>query len=1019
MLRPALALAAALSALLFCQPAFSDDWDSEPATPSGGGFADRGPTHSNENDGFGALFRAGHIEGQGVPQVRPITPFELFPYILSDDQLFFSDLRAFPTNDGTFGGNAGFGYRYYHSDWDRIFGLSGWYDADYTRDVYFQQLGLSFESYAMWLDVRGNFYLPIGATERQYNLAPIAGTSRFSGDNIIFDQRRSFYAAMKGFDMEAGIPIPGDIAEGMGLRLYGGGYHFVDDAGNTITGGSARLQANLIAGLDAQVQVMHDAFYETRAFVGISWTFGPIHRSKMDQKTAYGRIGEHVTRNYTVLAPARHQIEETTAINPNTQAPYTIAHVSSAAAAGGSGAVGNPFQTIAAGQAAGRDIVFVHAGSVFSGADANLVLNAGDRIYGDGAGVSHYIRVPELGTILMPHGPTGGSRPLLSGAPGDSIVLASNSEIAGFSVANAGGNAVFGSGVSNAIVRNLLIDSPTGAGMRFVNSSGLITLLDNRITNSGGNGIAIDGGTGQFDFQGTTTVSGANAAAVSIRNLAAGGSARFNDLAIDTRKDRGLDIDNVAGSVVVAGTTTISNAAGSTASALQITNSSGTFGFNRVDITDATGAAAVNLQQNTGSTSFNTLNIASKNATALFADTAGLLTINPFKTDGTVDGTIGGTIAAVAGTAIDIKNTNLAVNLTSVSSNDAPVGIKLVGTGGIFAVHGNGTTGSGGLIQSTGTAIYLQNTGPVGLRWMNLDSNGLGIRADNVSQFGLERSIVTKSTTYGIDALNTTTFSVLNSNFLENGGANIRGVFDQQRSYAWSINGTQLISSTSDNVVLAVMAGGEGSTMNLQTQGNLVQNSQAATNGFNINWNGNLSVTVDQTHFDSSGANNTGLLVTNASATGLTSVAFTNSVFFGTASGNTVMRLTSAGPAQVNLVANQVEFDATNGIGFRMALGASSSVNANQNTIVDTTDGGTGFLFDSILGPGNVTMQNNMISLQNAGGLLDRGIIFSSVTDTINLFGTNDNIIAGADTAFFAPAGTTVGGILINGSRLP
>ena len=51
----------------------------------------------------------------------------------------------------------------------------------------------------------------------------------------------------------------------MGLRVYGGGYYYQDNSGNSINGASARMQANLIAGLDAQVQVTYDNFFQTRA----------------------------------------------------------------------------------------------------------------------------------------------------------------------------------------------------------------------------------------------------------------------------------------------------------------------------------------------------------------------------------------------------------------------------------------------------------------------------------------------------------------------------------------------------------------------------------------------------------------------------------------------------------------------------------------------------------------------------------------------------------------------------------
>src|SRR5204863_279311 len=142
-------------------------------------------------------------------------------------------------------------------------------------------------------------------------------------------------------------------------------YHFEGDHVENITGGSARIQANIVSGLDAQVSVTSDSFYDTRAFVGVSWTFGPLRRSELKQDTALGRIGEHVSRNYTVVAPKQKWVEhDVLAMDPETDNPYRVAHVSSAAAPGGSGTVSSPFQTILEAQAAGKDLIFVHAGSL-------------------------------------------------------------------------------------------------------------------------------------------------------------------------------------------------------------------------------------------------------------------------------------------------------------------------------------------------------------------------------------------------------------------------------------------------------------------------------------------------------------------------------------------------------------------------------------------------------------------------------------------------------------------------------
>ena len=849
--------------------------------------------------GSGIMFRGDHIEGQGIPQIRSITPIELFPYIIQEQSLFFGDLRVFPTNDFTVGGNAGLGYRYYSEGLDRVFGISGWYDGDNTRQVLFQQLGLSLESYAGPFDVRSNLYLPVGPLNRQSSLTLINGSTQFIGDNLVFNQFRSWISAMKGFDAEAGTLVPGDFAEEHGIRVYAGGYHFSDNQGDDITGASGRIQANLIAGLDAQVQVTYDNFFRTRAFIGFSYTFGALHRSELKQTTAYGRIGEHVTRNYTVVAEGHRQIEQQTAIDPATGNPYTFAHVASGAAAGGNGTIASPFNNIAAAQLAGREIIFVHAGSVFSGANASLVLNPGDRILGDGSGIQHALPVAQFGSLFLPQG--AGSLPVLSGSIGNSVVLANNTEFSGFAIKSAGGSGIVGSGVQNVVLNNVVVNGPVVDGIQLVNTAGPVTITNASVINSGGSGINLQGGTGPIQFLGTTTISGAGGPAVLIHNLASTGSITFGDLAIDHRHGMGIESDGSGGNVAFTGATNITNELGSTASAIDIRNSTGNASFNLVNAgatAAASGSAGVNLQNDAGTTSFSTLNISSQSGTALRANGAGNLVINP-AVNNQVNLAQGGMIAAADGAALDIQNTNLNVNLTSVSSNHAATaGVSLINTAGFLAVFGNGTAGSGGVIQNAPIGILLQNTGLTGFRYMTIDSNGVGIGAQNVASLLIASSSITNSATFGIDALNTPSLSIANSTLMGNGSANIRGQFSLPGTYSYTIIGTQLTSATSDNIDLTVLAGGQGSTMNLVAQNDTLINSHALTSGINVGWNGTLSASVDNSNFAMSGGTNTGMLINNASTSGLTSVSLTNSTFLSTGGADTGANLIAAGPSR-------------------------------------------------------------------------------------------------------------------------
>jgi hypothetical protein len=1074
------------------------------------------PSNGQTNDGPGIDFSGTLSFGQNTVQDRSLMPIEAFPFFMMDNSLYFSDLRFFPTIEGTFGGNIGAGYRYYAPRIDRIFGASFWYDADGTRDVYFQQVGLSLESYGKWLDFRTNFYLPVGDTTQQSSSSVVSGSAQYTGENLSYAQMNSYLAAMKGLDMEVGVQLPGHFAQEHGIHLYGGWYYYDDSQGDHILGGSARIAANILYGLDANVQITDDNYFNARGLVGVTWTFGPLHRSNLSQDNAKGRMGERVMRNYTVLVTPQNEVETgLIAIDPATKKPYVIAHVDSNAAAGGNGNVNTPFQTLAAAEGAGvgADVIYVHAGSVFHGDGSTIVLNNNQQLFGDGAGEQHYLSLAGLGSILMPHGPTSGALPVLDSSTGTAITLANNVQVAGFTISNSTGAGIVGNGVGNVLIKDVSVNNSGSDGVQIVNATGNTWFNNVSINNSAGNGlfvnggssylqyigsiansqghdllaenvaiggvmdltqasfpgsgsqgilmqnvsgqvnfnnllvantagpgVVINGGAGNFQFNGTTVISGAGASSVLLEGVAPVAAVQnsagkveqvqntqitFDNLSIANRHDAGLVINNVTAPVTVGGTTTVTNEGGTTPAALNIENNPGNVTFKgTVNITNTTVNPGVSFTNDTGTTTFNTINVNSTNGTALYANSGGTIVINSAQKVGA-----GGTITAVNGTAIDIENTTTNINLFTVNSSGATVGIKLVSAPGSFAIFGNSdeTAGSGGVIEGAQTGILLQNVGNVGLVSMILNGNGVGVSSTNTNYLALTNFQIENSSTYGISSLDTKTLMVTNSSFSGNGAANIRAQVDNVNSYAYSIVGSNLVSASGDNIDVSTLGSATGATVNVIVSGNNIQNTLSGAAGVNINWNGNLSATVSQNSFLVSGGTNTGVLINNNTTAGMTSVAYTNNVFTSEGGTDTALHVITVGAAQVNAASNEVQFGATNGTGFRFSVGGSSNINVTGNAIIDTTDGATGILFDSITAPSTATLSGNTIQLSNNGALLTQGVVFSSVTDQtsgsvttlLNLSGSQNNTIQGADTPFYVPSGTTTGQIAINGSLMP
>ncbi|MFM8286303.1 MAG: inverse autotransporter beta domain-containing protein [Planctomycetaceae bacterium] len=767
------------------------------------------------DDGAGIQARVGHIEGQGIPQVRPVTPIELFPYIEEDGGLLFGDGRFVITNDGTFAGNLGVGYRWLAPEVGRIFGGSLWYDLDDTRSLMFQQVGLGLETYGTDWDLRGNAYLPVGPESRQDSLQLLPGSLRYQGQNLAYSQSRGFYTAMTGFDAEFGIPVPGSLAESIDLRVYGGGYYYTNDYHN-IPGASARMRASLVPGIDVEVQVTHDSFFETRAFAGLSWTFGPLHYSNYPAGELAGRLGEHVTRNYTVVATHQRLIENLLARNPTTNSVYRFAHISSTGGAGGDGTVDNPFASIAAAQGTGADYLLVQSGSVLDGAAGQVALNPGERLWGLGGGLQQVLTVPELGTFALPTGPGSGALPILRNATGDAVVLANNSEFNGFRVETPSGRGVFGNGVTGARVSNVSIAGAGSQGFELENATGRVDVSNLLVQSSGGSGIKVTGTGGTTQFLGQTQVIQPGGAGVTLAHLGAGSTVSFDNLSISERAGRGLEAIDVAGAVRVGGTLTVSNSNLVGDSAIDLRDSSGTFDFQTVNVTDARGAAGINLENNTGTTTIQTVNVTSDGATALRARSAGKLRINPAVTQG-VNLDQGGSLTAANATALDIEGTELEANLTRVSSTNAATGVRVVNSPGSLVVWGNDSPGSAGRIENATVGILAENTGIVAVNWIDLASNGTALQATDVEQVVVGNSRITNSSVLGIGLVDVQAFQLSDSTLSGNAGGGVRGEFTEQMAYSYVLRQNSFQSTTGDSVFLAasVLVWGPASTCRL------------------------------------------------------------------------------------------------------------------------------------------------------------------------------------------------------------
>ncbi len=277
---------------------------------------------------------------------------------------------------------------------------------------------------------------------------------------------------------------------------------------------------------------------------------------------------------------------------------------------------------------------------------------------------------------------------------------------------------------------------------------------------------------------------------------------------------------------------------------------------------------------------------------------------------------------------------------------------------------------------------------------------------------------VTASTRLDVQEL-----SIAKSTFSGNGAANIRFRADQPGVYTLETSSNSFTSAAADNILVQSVAGSEGATLNFTSQSDTFKNSQ---NGHRRHQHDLERHVVGAPSPGTRSPGRAAQIPASGSTTfrrlkSRRSRSRSNS-FTANGGNDTGFQVITAGPSNLTVTGNGVQFGATDGVGYRFSLGPAASLDLADNNVVDSAGGATGVLFDSVTGPSSLSINGNSVDLTNHGN----GIIFSSVTApvvsgmtyTVDLSGTTNNVIQGATTAFSAPAGTS-GTILVNGTVVP
>lgn len=532
------------------------------------------------NRQLGTAFRFSyHNEGYGTQDgVVTLGTMKVFN---QQGSTIFLDGQA-TLSDGFGGGfNAGIGYRTlanlgFGPDPRRINGISFWADGQSTSaDNFFSQLGVAAESLGDSFDLRfqGNF--PLDRTKDGVRVDVPGAPPMFEGDALMGDlQRFARDTALTVIDLEGAKRI-----RDLEAWAFLGGYHLTGSGMDT-TGYRAGVRGYAVPDVSVSLQVTDDDIYHTNVVFGLTWFVGRTNRSNEPCGTLLDRFREPVLRN-DYIATMQQIIDDP--INPLSDAvsneQFVFVHVDSDAPAGGDGTIEHPYNTLAAAEAGSSDdnIVFVHSGSVFSGADGQFATKDGQRVLGEGLDpnmifIDHTVNSAEQGFVSLPEsssGSQGGTAPVITGM-GTVFDLDNHTgnEINNF-VINGGVTAVSANMADSPQLANLDINGPTGDAIVFTDVSGS-SLIENSVTinGAGGRGILVDGGFG---------VVGANAMitnavdyAVEIRNRSGG------SMTVGQITDTGLGVfvhNNTGGTITFSSLVDLNTDANT---AVQLSNNDGT-----------------------------------------------------------------------------------------------------------------------------------------------------------------------------------------------------------------------------------------------------------------------------------------------------------------------------------------------------------------------------------------------------------------------------------------------------------
>ncbi|MDX1966566.1 MAG: hypothetical protein SFV23_05290 [Planctomycetaceae bacterium] len=518
----------------------------------------------------GAYFDVRTMTGDGVGYRNGFTQLGVtVPIWATEDMFVAPNARLLITDTSEIGTNLGVLARRYNPNFDRVFGVYGYYDFDHSAEGFdYNQFSFGFDTLGDRWDARANVYVPTTSDTNFVRAVSVGNDPIFFGNSLGFIGTGLFQESVAGADFEFGIPLSKSTPW---LRGFAGAYFYESNGDEDLIGPRARIEAWVSDDLSVGVNVTDDDVSGTNVNAVVDFRFSGWKPTRyFPQWTTRERMSMPVQRNWRVSTPNYTDNVQVAAKNTATGNNYFIVHVDHSNTEAGDGTFENPFRNLP-NAAPGADIILVQAdgSSLLDPIRGSIVLENNQRLLGEGKAYSADVTVcfadlPMFDrTITLPGINADGNYPFMSSLLGNTVTLASNNQVAGFNLVNAGGFAITNNplpGFTNNFDLQCLNITGNNGGIFLSNATGTGIINDVTALNNTLGGISIESGLTPLNLTMTDIVSSslpAGTQALGVELIAGPGTinATITDAQINRNTD-GLLLTGNAGDLNV----TVTNA---------------------------------------------------------------------------------------------------------------------------------------------------------------------------------------------------------------------------------------------------------------------------------------------------------------------------------------------------------------------------------------------------------------------------------------------------------------------------